>query len=188
MTCCRFSNSGVLAMPELQVRRRSWRQRIRVSKSEDGVFDSRGENQIRGATAVEMAIVLPILFVMVFGIIEFGRAIMVNQILVNAAREATRRAVVPGATDESVNSIISDYMTGAGISDWEAFVEIDGVRNELITDAKDDAQNTNAIVTALPKSKVTVELSVLYSSVAWGPMYLLSGDKNLIAKVTMRKE
>lgn len=144
--------------------------------------------RIRGATAVEMAIVLPILFVMVFGIIEFGRAIMVNQVLVNAAREAARRAVVPGATDEAVNTIISDYMESAGISDWDLFVEVDGVRSELITDAKDDAQNTNAIVTAPPKAKVTVELSVLYSSVAWGPMHLISGDKNLIATVTMRKE
>ena len=47
-----------------------------------------------GAVAVEMAIVLPLLLVLVFGIIEFGRLMMVQQILVNTAREAARRAVV----------------------------------------------------------------------------------------------
>ena len=41
-----------------------------------------------GAAAVEMAIVLMLLITLVFGIIEMGRAIMVNQVITNAAREA----------------------------------------------------------------------------------------------------
>ena len=43
----------------------------------------------RGAALVEMALVLPIFFGVVLGIVEFGRAMMVSQMVTNAAREAT---------------------------------------------------------------------------------------------------
>ena len=44
----------------------------------------------RGAAVVEMALVLPIFFMVVLGIIEFGRAFMIGQLVTNAAREAVR--------------------------------------------------------------------------------------------------
>ena len=40
----------------------------------------------RGAAATEFAIVAPVFFLMVIGFIEFGRALMVQQVLVNASR------------------------------------------------------------------------------------------------------
>jgi hypothetical protein len=60
----------------------------------------------RGAVAAEMAIVLPIFILAFIGILEFGRAIMLQQILVNAAREGARRAIVPGATTDEVKKLI----------------------------------------------------------------------------------
>jgi Flp pilus assembly protein TadG len=48
----------------------------------------------RGAAAVEFAIVLPVLLLILFGIIEFARAWNVKQTLTDAAREGTRVAVV----------------------------------------------------------------------------------------------
>lgn len=48
----------------------------------------------RGAAAVEMAIVLPVLILLIGGIIDFGRAFMSQVILTNAAREGTRVAVL----------------------------------------------------------------------------------------------
>lgn len=47
----------------------------------------------RGAVAVEMALVLPVLLLMVGGIIDLGRAFMTQSILTNAAREGTRYAI-----------------------------------------------------------------------------------------------
>lgn len=44
----------------------------------------------RGATAVEFALVLPILLLLVLGIIEFGRAFHVQTTLSNAARDGVR--------------------------------------------------------------------------------------------------
>jgi hypothetical protein len=48
----------------------------------------------RGATLVEMAIVLPLLLLLVFGIIEFGLAWFDNQSISQGVREAARRGVV----------------------------------------------------------------------------------------------
>ncbi len=44
----------------------------------------------RGAAAVELALVLPILLVLVLGIVEFGRAFQVQATLASAARESVR--------------------------------------------------------------------------------------------------
>jgi hypothetical protein len=141
-----------------------------------------------GAAAVEMAIVLPLFLTLIFGIIEFGRAMMVQQILVNTAREAARRAVIPGATDQQVHLIIKDYMTAAGISEYEAHFELDGSRHPFDADSTSGDQYAHLINYAPSRTKVGVDLSVLHSDVAWGPMYLLAGERRLSASVIMRKE
>ncbi|QCO99362.1 pilus assembly protein [Arthrobacter sp. 24S4-2] len=48
----------------------------------------------RGAVAVEMAIVLPLLLVILIGIIEFGRVLNVQVSLSQAAREGARYAAI----------------------------------------------------------------------------------------------
>lgn len=44
----------------------------------------------RGVTAVEFAIILPLLMMMIFGIIEFGRAYQARLTVTHAAREGVR--------------------------------------------------------------------------------------------------
>jgi Flp pilus assembly protein TadG len=48
----------------------------------------------RGAAAVEMALLLPVLLVLVFGIIDFGRALNEQITLTSAAREGARLAAL----------------------------------------------------------------------------------------------
>lgn len=48
----------------------------------------------RGASAVEFAIVLPVLFLVIAGIVDFGRAYQAQVQLTNAAREGARAAVI----------------------------------------------------------------------------------------------
>src|SRR4051794_5418889 len=64
----------------------------------------------RGAAAVEMALVTPLFLMMVFGIIEFGRGMMVSNLLVNTAREGTRAAVLNGSTNSSVTMTVQTFM------------------------------------------------------------------------------
>ena len=71
-----------------------------------------------GAAAVETALVLPLFFLVVFGIIEFGRAFMVAQLLTNAAREGARTAITAGSTNtaviDKVKSLVHDYVGVSG--------------------------------------------------------------------------
>ncbi|WP_141012904.1 TadE/TadG family type IV pilus assembly protein [Nocardioides sambongensis] len=54
----------------------------------------------RGAAAVEFALVLPVLLVLVFGIINFGDMLSVRQGVSQAAAEGARAAAVtPGSTE-----------------------------------------------------------------------------------------
>ena len=56
------------------------------------------QNHERGAAAVELALILPIILTLLFGIIEFGRAYNASIIVTHAAREAVRKVAL-GATD-----------------------------------------------------------------------------------------
>ena len=71
----------------------------------------RGERRRTGAAVVEFAIVAPIFFVFVIGAFEFGRLNVIRHTADNAAYEAARHAIVPGATSaEAVakaNSILN---------------------------------------------------------------------------------
>jgi Flp pilus assembly protein TadG len=79
---------------------------------------SRKRSDRRGAAVVEFALIAPIFFAAVLGIIEFGRMMMVQEILVNAAREGARAAIMPGETDSQVTSVVSNYMSVSGISGY----------------------------------------------------------------------
>ena len=63
----------------------------------------RGED---GAAAVEFAIVSTILFMIVFGIIEFGRTYSQYEVLQGAAREGARRAAV-GASVSAIQQAVT---------------------------------------------------------------------------------
>ncbi|MEN0111963.1 MAG: TadE family protein [Planctomycetota bacterium] len=69
----------------------------------------------RGASAVEFAIVAPVFFLVVLGIIEFGRMVMVQQVITNAAREGARIAVLDSATTARVTQRVNDYLSAASL-------------------------------------------------------------------------
>src|SRR5689334_16768863 len=70
----------------------------------------RSSRKRAGATAVEFAIVAPVMFLMIFGIIELGRVLMVMHMLSDVARDSARYAVVTEGSNQS-SSTISTYAT-----------------------------------------------------------------------------
>jgi len=54
----------------------------------------------RGAAAVEFALVVPVLIVLIFGSIEFGLAVQARTMIENAAREGVRVASLGGTQAE----------------------------------------------------------------------------------------
>ena len=84
---------------------------IRNRRTGDRVLHNR-----RGNAVVEMALVLPILLLLVFGITEFGRAWMTVNILQTAAREGARLAVVTAPDVSAVTARATAVCTAAAIT------------------------------------------------------------------------
>jgi Flp pilus assembly protein TadG len=65
----------------------------------------------RGAAAVEFALLLPVLLLVIFGMIDFGRALNTQITLTQAAREGARLAAL-GASASTVTSRATAAATG----------------------------------------------------------------------------
>jgi Flp pilus assembly protein TadG len=65
----------------------------------------------RGAAAVEFAILVPLLLLLIFGIISYGVMLAFRQSLSQAASEAARAAV--GAPSAQVNAVAQSAVKGA---------------------------------------------------------------------------
>jgi Flp pilus assembly protein TadG len=77
-----------------------------------------------GASAVEMALLAPLLFILVFGIIEFGLAFLQVQSLRTAVREGGRAAAV-GASAADVRQKTVDASSGAIPSSLQGDITVD---------------------------------------------------------------
>ena len=54
--------------------------------------------------------VAPIFLLLVFGMIEYGRMVMVQQVLTNASREGARVAVLDGTTAQQVSDTVNQVL------------------------------------------------------------------------------
>lgn len=121
----------------------------------------------KGAAAVEMAVVSPLLFALLFGIIEFGWLFTVQHTMVNAAREGCRTGVLSGSTVADVETRVTDYLTPMGL---ESSVSI-------------------AVTSATPGDPtVTVQLSVPRASVSLVGNFFGWTTGTLDTQCSMRKE
>ena len=125
----------------------------------------------RGAAAVEFSLVaIPFLF-LVFTMVEFGRYVMIYQILVDASREGARRAVVESATPAAVEARVQDLLDDSTLA--EATVTVDP------SDNFDDIWL---------RDPVTVTVSVNYGDVSWISPIWVAGSPTLSATCTMHAE
>lgn len=70
----------------------------------------------KGQSIIEFAVILPILLMVLFGITEFGRAIMVTNVLNTASREGARLAAVSSVSDSlSVRARVVEVLDAANI-------------------------------------------------------------------------
>jgi Flp pilus assembly protein TadG len=72
----------------------------------------------RGATVVEMAIVISACLLLLFAIFEYGRFVMMKQLLENATREAARRATTGAGvlTTTDLEATVTQYLAGQPLS------------------------------------------------------------------------
>ncbi len=153
----------------------SLRRNSRINKVKLEKVYGMSRRKRRGAAVVEFAIVAPLFFLLIFGMIEFGRVIMVQQIITNASREGARVAVLdppPGGTSlPSVLSTVNNYLSAANITG----ATITTVPTEPSTAGYDQP--------------VTVTVSVPFSRISWLPApWFFNINTQIHASTIMRRE
>ncbi len=119
-----------------------------------------------GAAAVEMAVVMPFLLTLLFGIIEYGWVFTIRQCLTNAAREGARTAALPGSTEDDVMDRSHEILNPLGLS-----------------------TATITLTRSTPGNPVeTVRIAVPYSDVTLIGAYFGTTSYDLVAQCSMRKE
>jgi Flp pilus assembly protein TadG len=121
----------------------------------------------RGAVTVEMAITLPIVFLIVLTAVEFGRLNVIRHTLDNSAYEAARKAIVPGSTAQDAEQEARRIMDIVGAQ---------GV----------DVQITPAVLD-IDTPEVNVNVSVDFGQNGFITPFFFAG-KRITGNVTMRRE
>jgi Flp pilus assembly protein TadG len=118
-----------------------------------------------GVAAVELALLLPLIIVLLLGIWEVGRLIDVNQILTNAAREGARQASTGQNNNASVQQGVVNYLNHAGIPTANVAITV----NDLTT-PNTDASNA----TQLDQLQITV--TIPFNDVRWIALNLITSS------------
>jgi Flp pilus assembly protein TadG len=126
------------------------------------------------AAIVEFAIVAPLLFMLVLGCIEFGRAMMVSELAISAARTGCRVGVLPAKSTGDISAAVKDFLDQSGVKD--------GTTEVLINDAKADAS------TASRSDKIEVTVTVPFAANSWLPKLSFLGNTKMGASIVMRRE
>ena len=86
--------------------------------------------QRRGATAVEVAICLPLLFIFLFGAYELSRCNMLLHAAESAAYEGARVGIVPGSTKEKIENAVSFVLSSVGATNFNVTVTPDVIQSD----------------------------------------------------------
>src|ERR1700741_3020642 len=81
----------------------------------------------RGALTVELSVVAPVLFLVIFGVIEIGRGILVLHLLNNAAEVGCRTGIIEGQSTDNIKTAVSGVLTPANITGHTTTVQVNGV-------------------------------------------------------------
>ncbi len=130
----------------------------------------------RASVLLEFAFVIPILATLGIGILEVARAVMVRQILSDAARKGCRTAVLPSGTTATATQDAKDVLTLNNISSTSATVTI------LVNGVSADAS------TAKMNDQVSVKVSIPFAAVSWtSPIFLKNNNVESVTLVMLRQ-
>jgi hypothetical protein len=134
----------------------------------------------RGATTVELAMVLPVFLIFLFGLIEFGRLQLVINVMRNGARQSARYGATDGVTSAEALAWMDEILAaamdvGAVSSDVKDATVYDS--GDALPANPDDFDGLPGIElsTAEPRQLFLVRASIPYNEVALIPMEVLDG-------------
>lgn len=123
-----------------------------------------------GASAIEFALIAPLMITFTFGLVELGRLMLVKQTATHATREGARIAVRPHADSDEVIERVNEELA------------LLAIQNATIETVPVDIEN------AEPGSQVTVRVRVDIASVSWIPGFFNFTATEILAESSMRRE
>ncbi len=127
----------------------------------------------QGAAVVELAVVIPVFFLFVFGLIEIARGMMTTHLLANAARAGCRQGILQNKSTSNITSTVDSLLSAQGIRGASTTVKVNGA----VADAS----------TAKSNDDITVVVSVPVANITWVPVSrFLTG--NITGQYTLRRE
>ncbi|WP_068137030.1 TadE/TadG family type IV pilus assembly protein [Roseimaritima ulvae] len=127
-------------------------------------------SQRAGAATVEFAVVAPVMLLLVLGLFEVGRVMMVKNAATHASREGARMAVTPSATSDAVVEQVRSVMASYSIADPQVTVQ------------------PSQLGMADPGDMVTITVSVDAASVSWVGNAIDLPITQIVSSTTMRRE
>jgi Flp pilus assembly protein TadG len=102
--------------------------------------------------------------------IEYGRMVMVQQVLTNASREGARVAVLDGSSAQQVQDTVNQYLNSGSIQGAAIAINPPNPADAGFGDP------------------VTVTVDIGFSQVSWLPSPMYLGGRTLTATTVMRRE
>lgn len=128
-----------------------------------------------GSAMVEVAVCFPVFLLILMGIIEFGRAMSVNQMLNSAARVGCRAAILDGSTNSSVTTTVKQQVSNTiGCQQSSVNVAI------TVTSSRTGATLSD-VSAASTSDMIELNVSVPFADVSWSV-------KNYMGASTIRGE
>ena len=119
----------------------------------------------RGTAAVEFALVAPLLALLVVGMFEVGRALIVKASLEEAARAGCQTGTLPLRDNAAIISDVHGVLRANSISPGDVTITIQ-VNNQSAD-----------VATASANDKISVRVDIPYRSVSWtSGFFFMKGD------------
>ena len=153
---------------------------MRISIVRSGKYDQRRE----GAAAVEAALVLPLIMMLLLGTWEVGRMTEATQIMDTATREASRQASTGVISYDQIKTIVINDLTQAGLTNLNGLTV--QVTNLTTSDTGPGTHGLNINdydpTNANQNDQLEIKLSMPFENVRWSPHLISSGSTTLNSK------
>jgi Flp pilus assembly protein TadG len=128
----------------------------------------------RAAAVIEFAVVAPVFFLLILGLIELGRGLMIKHQLTNSARLGCRVGIIEGKSTSDITNTVVNNLNSQGFNGESATVQVnDTIMNATAAGAGDE---------------ISVIVSVPIADASWLPFTNYISGGNLTGSYTLRRE
>jgi Flp pilus assembly protein TadG len=143
-------------------------------------------NKRRAAAVAEVAIVSPILAMVLMGMIELSRGILVKVALSDAARAGCRAGIQRNKANADIIQYCTDVMKNNGFPNFNPGTV--GSVNITVTDGSGQTDNNNETLDAPPGDFVSVQVGIPVSTTTWVPQVFLRQGSLESETIVMMKQ